>query len=416
MNYNIKNKVRLNCIKSNKFKDICISINFISENEQMKATLRTLLSMMFVDRCEKYDTKKKMNDICDHLYGCIVGSRVISYGKGHCLEIRSKIINPIYIHENHNILNDWFNLLHEIIFYPLLNESVFEENKKILESRIKRREDDNQIYTISKLFDLIGKDQPISIISNGDLISLNQSTLNDIKNQYYDLIHNNQIEIIICGDFNENQIMKYIQSKFIFEQRYSQINTHYVIDVNDSKIKIEEKNQIQTNVAILYSTGIDVKDIEYAALKVANGIFGQMPTSLLFRTIREEYSLCYSISSSLISFDGVCLITTSIEKENINQTIELINTLLDKCKNGEFDDDLLEITKQMLINTLNSSLDDMSSIIGYAFTNNLLERNFPIEKNIESIMKVTKENCINVFKKMKHLGTYVCKSKEEFDE
>ena len=43
-----------------KFKDICISINFINKNEEKKATERSLLSMMLVDRCNRYDTKKKM--------------------------------------------------------------------------------------------------------------------------------------------------------------------------------------------------------------------------------------------------------------------------------------------------------------------------------------------------------------------
>ena len=87
-----------------------------------------------------------------------------------------------------------------------------------------------------------------------------------------------------------------------------------------------------------------------------------------------------------------------------------------KCKNGEFTDEMLETTKTMLVNALLSSLDEMSSIVGYNLGNSILRRNYPIEENIQNVMNVTKEDCIEVFKKMKHIATYVCMNKEDINE
>ena len=409
----LTNGVRLNCIKTNKFKDICMSINFISNNDQMSATQRTLLSMMLVDRSNLYNTKQKMNQICDHLFGCTLGSRVVAYGKGHCIEIRSKIINPVYIHENHNILNDWINFIHEIVSNPCLEENVFDENKTILESRIKRKDDDAQSYAISKVFEYVGENEPLSIHVKGTIDCLNKCNLNDIKNEYHNMINNNQIEIVLCGDFDENQMIKMISSKLNFSERNLDLELNYLIQSKEKDIKIEEKDQPQTNIAMMFSTNTDIFDSKYPALKVANAMFGQLPSSFLFRVVREEHSLCYSISSHLISYDGGCLVTTGIEKENVDKTIKLILEQLDKCKQGEFDDELLDTTKIMLVNALKNSLDEMSSIIGYAFTNSLLKRNYPIEKNIEDVMNVTKEDCIEIFNRIQYLGTYVCQSKED---
>lgn len=416
----ISKNVTLNCIHSKKFKDICISINFFNKGTKVSATERCLLSMMLVDRCNKYNTKKEMSDMCDHLYGCSLGSRVLTYGKAHCVELRSKIINPVYIQENHNIINDWLNFIHEVIFNPFLvndefDENLFDENKKILYSRIKRKEDEAQSFTVSRLLDMV-KDYPLGIKARGDLESLKSITKQDVYKQYQQLLKEDQIEIIVCGDFDEKQITKQILDKLNFEERIHEIETYYVIESNEYGVIKEEKNYSQTNIAMLYSTGISITDELFPTLKVCNGIFGQLPSSFLFQVVREQHSLCYSISSNLISYDGACIVTTGIEKENAEKTLELIDEQLQKCQNGEFSDELLDTTKRMLVNALLSSLDEMSSIVGYNLGNSILRRNYPIEENIQNVMKVTKEDCIKVFKKMKHMATYVCMSKEDINE
>ncbi|MGN1344475.1 MAG: EF-P 5-aminopentanol modification-associated protein YfmF [Traorella sp.] len=416
MKYELAKNVHLSCIKSTKFKDIGISINFFSKNENNSNTIRSLLSMMMIDRCEKYDTKKKMSDVCDHLFGCSLGSRVVGYGQAHCIEIRSKIIDPVYIYENHNILNDWLNLLHEIIFNPLLDENIFEENKSILTSRIYRKEDDSQSYTISKAFELAGENQALGNSTLGKIDILEKIKLEDIKQEHQHMLHYDFIEIVLCGNFEENQLIQLITSKLSFHDRKNPINTYYVINHHDYGIKKEAKNQPQTTIAMIYSTGIDVTSPEYPALKVANGILGQFPSSFLFQEVREHNSLCYSISSFLISYDGACLISTGIDKENIQKTLDIIHQQLIRCQNGEFDEELIKTTKKMIINGLTSSLDEMSSIMGYSLTNSLLNRTLTIDENMNQIMRITKEDCIKVFNKMKHMGTYICYSRENYYE
>ena len=88
----------------------------------------------------------------------------------------------------------------------------------------------------------------------------------------------------------------------------------------------------------------------------------------------------------------------------------MIHEQIQKCKNGEFEDELVETTKKMLVNALNSSLDEMSSMIGYTFTNALLKRKYSIEENIQGVLNVTKQDCVEVFKKMEHMATFICES------
>ena len=56
------------------------------------------------------------------------------------------------------------------------DEDLFQENKSILLSKIKRKEDDAQSYTVMKAFEIAGKDQPLSVRVRGSKESLEIGT------------------------------------------------------------------------------------------------------------------------------------------------------------------------------------------------------------------------------------------------
>ena len=70
----ITNGVQLHFMKTEKFKDIGISIRFRSELKPKLAASRSLLALMLCDRCKTYDTKKKMSDYLDLLYGATLNA------------------------------------------------------------------------------------------------------------------------------------------------------------------------------------------------------------------------------------------------------------------------------------------------------------------------------------------------------
>ena len=128
---------------------------------------------------------------------------------------------------------------------------------------------------------------------------------------------------------------------------------------------------------------------------------------MLFQNIREKHSLCYSIFTNLISFDGAMILSTGIEHTNIEKTLQLIDEQLEKCRNGEYDDELIVTTKRMLINGLKAGMDSMNGVLSYTYNNCLLNREYSIDENIEQIKKVSREDLNSVFEKMKKLNTFV---------
>ena len=410
----IKNGVSLHCLKTKKFKDIGISIRFRNELTKEHAAARSLLALMLVDRCQIYNTKQKMSTVQDSLYGATLYATTMGYGKHQVIELRSKIINPMYLNHENTLLEDAFAFIKEVLFSPLLTAEVFEENKSILLSKIHRMEDDPSFYVTNESLKEVAVGQPLSISTFGTIDDVLLLTLDDVKKEFDSLIHHDVIDILVCGDVDENKIYSLVMSMFPFTDRDILPDCWYRVSTLDQPRCITQcKNISQSYLMMTWFTHIDIQDKDYFALKVANAIFGQYSTSLLFQEVREKRSLCYSISSNLISYDGVMAVTTGIEKENIEDTIALIKKQFDRVCLLEFDERLLSTTKKMMITNLKSNYDSMASMMGFAYRNLLLHSNASIQDLMNQIDAVTKEDVARVMKKCEYKLCFVLTKEDE---
>ena len=158
---------------------------------------------------------------------------------------------------------------------------------------------------------------------------------------------------------------------------------------------------------MLWETNTSICDKDYYALRLANAMLGQYPTSLLFQEVREKRSLCYSIYSSLISFDGALGVTTGVEQANIEEAIRLIQEQFQCIADGRFANDLLNISRTMTINSLRASKDAMNSLIAEAYQNNILNQSLNVDERIALFEQVTREDIQRVFAQCRHLLSFV---------
>lgn len=124
---------------------------------------------------------------------------------------------------------------------------------------------------------------------------------------------------------------------------------------------------------LLYQSNCQIGDKNYWPLKVANAMLGQYPSSFLFQEVREKHSLCYSIYSNLISFDGALGITTGIQRKDIEKAIALIHEQVEKIKSGAFSEELFATSKDLLYASIKGTKDEMASFMAYAYQCALLK-------------------------------------------
>ncbi len=413
MNMKINEGVHLQVISTNKFKDIGVSIRFMSDLHNERATIRSLLALMLCDRCQRFDSKQKMSTHQDELYGATLSAQTIGYGASQVLDIRSKIIHPDYVKEK-ALLDDLFKFLHDVIFLPLLDEAVFHESKKILQAKIERLEDEPAQYIVRNGFQVAGEGTPLAISSLGDLDILRNITLEDVCNIYQKMIEEDKIHILVCGNVEEKELLELCKQYLNFEGRKGEYTSAYrVSNSRDEIYKEEYRDVTQSNIMMLWFTNTAINDEDYYALRVANAIFGQYPSSYLFQEVREKNGLCYSIASNLITFDGALGVTTGVEKDQIQHAIDLIKTQFHRICAGDFDDQLIEISKTMIINSLLATKDSMASLLALSYQNAVLSRNQKVEDIIKQIQKVSREDIIEVVKKCELKMTLVLTKEEE---
>ena len=134
-------------------------------------------------------------------------------------------------------------------------------------------------------------------------------------------------------------------------------------------------------------------------------------TSKLYRYLREENSLCYNVSSMIQKYDGLLMIYSGIDAKDKDLCIELVNKAMKEMSNGEFSDIELDNAIKTVISSLKMGEDTQGGIINnYLF--NYLD-NLPLyEERVKEFKTVTKEEVINISKKIKLNTIYLLKGEE----
>ena len=397
-----------------KFKDIVISVRFLCPLNRKNMLERSLLSQMIQDRCEKYCTKTLVTEALDDLYGASILSRTLTYGKAHMLEFRCKVLNEKFCSTAH--LEKQFELIHQFLFHPLLIEESFREAKENYIAAIRRKMDKPSAYAANQAMLLMGQDAPLSVACMPSIEEIQCITLNDVVNAWENMMTKNHIAVQVQGEINEDVIRRYIHRFFPFESSSSCPETQYLIHHSDIQEESQTKHIDQTALVMMFETGIQANHPDFWKLRCANALFGQLPTSLLFQEVREKRSLCYSIYSSILSFEGCLSISTGIDIEHLEETKKVIMMQFDRMKTGDFLESDLETAKIMLKDSILSTADDMNAALNFHYQNLLLNQDLSIEQCIDIIESTSKEDVIKMFNQIQHRVTFACKQEASHEE
>ena len=396
----------MNYISSNKFSDVSVAIRTQLPLERSTITAYNILVYMLKTKTELFKTKQALISNLNEAYGMKLACGLSSYGADLILTTRIQYIRSDWIEEEYYI-HKVKEITDQVLFHSVLDEASFEEAKYLYRNKLTRILDDPDGLAIYTCLTTLNTNHEISIPIQGSLDDLDQLTLQDIQNVYSAYLKADK-HIFVCGCLDK-EMKTYLERM----DSSSKLNsTRSLLPILDYQEEIIEKNISQSSIALVYATSTDILSEDYYKMFVMNSLLGQSPTSLLFEEVREKHSLCYSISSYLIQFDGALIITLGTNKENIEKAIDLINQQIQRIIDLDFDPELLNTAKKDCIDSLIVAQDYPFSQIDQRFMDVLLSRDTDRDKKIKHIQKVSLEDVSAAAKKLKKISSVIVKEVE----
>lgn len=400
-----KQAYKIHFIKTDKFKKVKIRINFKEKTTKEKVVYRNMLSLVLLEATKKFNTRRLLDIECENLYNIGVGAGTSNSGNYHLLRFNTTFLNEKYTEKG--MMEESFKFFLEFIFNPNVIDGKFESQtfnnaKNILKEDIESYADNPGRFAFSRIYEIMCPNSVIKYRSTGYIEDLEKVTEENLYEYYKELLTNNEIDIFIIGNIDVKQMEKIIADNFNIDSIKHEQLAHIVKqdDFRTEPRVIKENKNINQSILILGSKLKDITEFERKyVLVLYNYILGGSADSKLFKEVREKNSLCYSISSTHSGIANLEFISAGIDKENYDKAVELIKAEIKNMEDGNFTEEDINQAKITFLASLKEIEDTANGIINIYEAHEYLDYDL-LEERAKEIEKVTKEDIINVSKKM----------------
>ena len=416
---NLGKGINLTLIPEEKFKSNLVSIYIQRILDRDEVTMNALLPSIIKSGSEKYPSAREMSYHQDDLYGVSIGAD--SSKRGESQVITFKIISTDEEYLDEKIFKKVVKYLDEVVNHPLVIDGGFKEEyvaieKENLKNRIESIINDKGRYAVERAREEMFKNEKYGISDLGYLADIDKITAKGLYEHYVNIMKTSPIDIVVEGNFDEDEIVEIISNGFDFhrENIIEIPRADFIKKVDEIKVIKEEMDITQGKLVMGYRCNVDYKDeFKYYSLFVGSNVLGGGQHSKLFVNVREKESLCYYIYSSLEKYKTSMFISSGIESENYDKTVELIGEQLKSLKEGKISDEELLNSKSAIISSLKTIKDSLGGSSDFYFSQSMGGTNTTVEKIIEMIEKVTVSDIVEAFKNIELDTIYFLSNNKE---
>ena len=381
-----------NSIDINKFHTITFSRYIVSKINPMEVTIRSLLISYLRLSSMKYKTEEDIVRVCEDLYDFKFEVRGDMHGSYFMICFKGNAIDPKYIQDDSYTMDKIYNLFMDLST-PLIVDNSFDKKtfnkaKKHLKATILKMDKYLELKASNFAFHTFFLNTLRDFKPMGDLEVLNKITVTDLYD-YYKKVMKDQNVYYFLGDFDKNYSFKdnpKIEAK---------LDHNFIDRANlDKDLYIMPYKSNQMYLRIIYDIEIFSGDDRIYPFVILNYFLGASNYSFLFQKIREEYGLCYSITSELYGASGILMVNLEIKKKDLNLVLDKI----EECIHDGILYINLDQIKRMITLTHKASYDYQESYIQDLLCRDFFPNIFDAKNYVEKINQVTLEDIEEAFK------------------
>ncbi len=395
----------LHVIKTDKFKTVMVRVVFQRPVVKSEITKRNVLSQMLLQSTYKYKTKRDMNIKAEDLYAADIYSTNNRLGKYATSNFFLSMLNDKYTEKGN--LEKGIEYLSEIIFNPDVHNNKFSlEKLDVVKSScrisLNSLKEDATKYSVMRMYEELDSNSPSSYRMCGYLEDLDEINEENLFTYYESMIKSDLVDIFVIGDVDTEQMIDVFKKYFKFRVLKKKKTSYLLDDVPSKKRKTitEEIDNNQSNLSIGCRVhGLSEYERNYP-LTIFNIIFGGGVDCKLFKEVREEHSLCYTIVSIPNKLDNLLLIRAGIDRYNFNKTMQIIEKDLKDMQKGKFTDSDIAAAKELFSTAIDETLESQSKIIDNYMMMEFIGTD-DLDKKRSMMNNVTRKEIISVAKKVK---------------
>ena len=409
---------RIHTIKTDKFKNCSMEIMFRNKLVKSEITQNNMLVDMLVHSSNKYPKRRDVSIELENLYSASFRGFTTRLGSSVMLSFCLDFLNPKYCEKGY--LDEVLSLPFEMLLNPNIKNNEFDNRsfniiKNRIKSDIESMKENATKYAFRRSLVNMDENSPSSYYMVGYMDDLEAITPSNLVDAYNNLLNNYTCDIFVIGNLDMDEVVTTIKNKFNNRTiKTDKIELYVDNSLRKKNIDVEETGKYEQDSFIMIYNLDDLSERERNfVIHIYNIILGSGGlTSKLYRYLREENSLCYNVSSMIQKYDGLLMIYSGIAGKDKDLCIELVNKAMKEMSSGDFSDLELDNAIKTVISSLKMGEDTQGGIVNnYLF--NYLD-NLPLyEERVKEFKTVTKEEVINISKKIKLNTIYLLKGEDK---
>ncbi len=410
MNYKkntIKNGIELHTIETPKFKTNLFAIFLTTPLNRANITKNALISAVLRRGTAKLKSQDAIAKELENMYGASFDCGVDKHGDNHVLKFYLESINDEFLPQKDELAKKSLDLLSDIVFNPNIENNCFKKDyvegeKNTLKQIIEGKIDNKTKYALDRCIEEMFKNEVFGLYKFGYVEDLDEIDEKNLYEYYKELINNCKIDVFVSGyniqNIGENEILSNLNER---KGNIIPTTARTITSSLESPKIVNEKMDITQGKLMIGLDVLNTNEDEAYIASVYNVILGGGANSKLFQNVREKASLAYTAGSSYLKAKNSVFIRCGIDVANYDKAISIIKDQLVQIENGDFSDNDLESAKQIIYASVKSIPDSQDGEIIYYFAQGLSNKFVNLDEYIQKIKSVTKEQVIQVAKKVK---------------
>lgn len=412
MNYQkeeIKQGITLHQIDTKNYKTNLYAVFLATPLKRENVTKDALLAAVLRRGTKELPTQEQISQKLEMMYGASFDCGVEKTGDNHVMKFYLETLSEEFLPKPEKLVQESIQILLDLVFNPYIEENYFKEEyvegeKKNLKQIIESKIDNKNKYAYDRCIEEMFKNKPYGLYKYGYIEDLEKITKQELYEYYQNLIQNCKIDIFCSGTMQSQEVKKYIEQNENI-QKLNERKPEYVVN-NESTEKVEpqptnivnESMQItQGKLVMGLNINETVENTRFIA-SVYNAILGGGANSKLFQNVREKQSLAYTANSGYIRAKNSIFIRCGIEIQNYDKAIQTIKQQLEDMKNGNFSQEDLNNSKELILASIEAITEEQDTEITYYYGQELADQFVSIEEYANQIRQVNKEQVINLAK------------------